>query len=53
MSYANKYYEDRLTLIPNLRNAFSSLYVSEAPCGSIESALRGVRRLPVFSSSWL
>lgn len=48
MPYANPYYEDRLTLIPNLRDAFSSLYINEAPRGSIESALVGGEGFTIY-----
>lgn len=41
MSYTNPRHEGRLILIPNLRDAFAILHVSEAPRGSIESALEG------------
>ncbi|MEB0043085.1 site-specific integrase [Pseudomonas sp. MH10] len=41
MAYANPRHEGRLVLIHNLRDAFAILHVSEAPRGSIESALEG------------
>ncbi|HCI2475263.1 TPA: site-specific integrase, partial [Pseudomonas aeruginosa] len=41
MSYTNPRHEGRLILIPNLQDAFAILHVSEAPRGSIESALEG------------
>lgn len=41
MSYSNPRHEGRLILIPNVRDAFAILYVSDAPSGSIESALEG------------
>lgn len=41
MSYSNPRHEGRLLLIPHLRDAFARLHVSEAPRGSIESALEG------------
>lgn len=48
MPYANNCYEDRLTLIPSLRDAFSSLYVSEVCRGSIGSALEGVEGYTIY-----
>ncbi|SFP19667.1 site-specific integrase [Pseudomonas borbori] len=48
MSYINPRHEDRLTLITNLLDAFASLYVSEAPCGSIVSALGGAESYMLY-----
>lgn len=41
MSYSNPRHKGRLVLIPHVRDAFSSLYVSEQPCGSTQSVLEG------------
>src|SRR5690606_19978895 len=38
----------RLILIPNLRDAFAILHVSEAPSGSIESVLEGAECNPLY-----
>lgn len=45
MSYTNPRHEGRLILIPNLQDAFAILHVSEAPRGSIESALEGAESI--------
>ncbi len=48
MSYSNPRHEGRLILIPNLRDAFAILHISEAPNGSIESALEGAECNPLY-----
>lgn len=41
MSYSNPRHEDRLVLLPYMRDAFASLHVTKKPRGSIESVLEG------------
>lgn len=41
MSYSNPRYEGRLVLIPQVRDAYASLYITEKPNGSIEMPLEG------------
>lgn len=48
MSYTNPRHEGRLTLIPNLRDAFAILHVCEAPKGSIESGLGGAESYTLY-----
>lgn len=48
MSYTNPRHEGRLTLIPNLSDAFAILHVSEAPKGSIESGLGGAESYTLY-----
>lgn len=48
MSYTNPRHEDRLVLIPHLRDAFASLHVLEAPFGSTSLVLEGADSKTVF-----
>ncbi len=51
MSYSNPRHEGRLVFIPNLRDAFASLHVHEAPLGAAGLALEGANTKVIYQVS--